>query len=247
MLSIPSLVSTKRLSTVTSESLNCAHSRVATIIMPSCPCQLFSAQAVHVLLSSSVPGTSRPTPHLGTNFFSNWRRCSVSSNNHAADSLFARPCHVCNRNGRYSFLAVFGLAAGPEPLTAFACALIIYRWRSSTNTSVVFMHCSWRTVKSTEACPWTTSRNISAASFNVKLGTKRWESSKRNCYIICPRMIRKSIIIIKFSHVRKLPFICCAVFLCSSLFTQKPRACCHVALFTQKPRACCHLYIHIYL
>jgi len=121
------------------ESLNCAHSRVATIIMHSCSCQFVSAQTVHVFLSSSVPGVSRRRPHLVTNFFSDLRRCSISCDNHAAVPVFARPCRVCNSNGRYTFLSVFALAAGLEPLIAFECALIIRRCRSSTNTSVACM------------------------------------------------------------------------------------------------------------
>jgi len=144
------LVCTKRPSTT--ESLNCAHSRVATVIMPSCPCQFLFAQAVHVLLSSSIPGVSRPRPYLVINFFINLRRCFLSCDNHADVSLFARQCHVFNRNGRYTFRSVFRFAAGPEPLTAFACALIMCQCRSSTNTSVACMHCSRRFVKSTEAC-----------------------------------------------------------------------------------------------
>ena len=138
------LVSTKFPSTT--ESLNCAHSRVATVIMPSCPCQFFSDQAVHVLLSASVPGVSRPRPHLVTDFFSNLCRYFVSCDNHSDVSLFARPCHVCNRNGRCTFQSVFSVAAGQEPLIAFACALIMCRCRSSTNISVACMHCSRRDI-----------------------------------------------------------------------------------------------------
>ena len=53
----------------TTESLICVHSRVATAIMHSCPCQLVSAQSVYVILSSLMPGVSRPRPYLVDNFF----------------------------------------------------------------------------------------------------------------------------------------------------------------------------------
>jgi len=111
------LIATKRPSTTI--SLNCAHSRFATIIMPSCPCQFPSAQAVHALLSSSVTGVSRPRPHLVTNFFSNQRRCSVSCDNHAAVSLLARPCYVCNRNGRYTCRSVLWSCCRSGDLDSF--------------------------------------------------------------------------------------------------------------------------------
>ena len=82
-------------------------------------------------------------------------------------SVFARRCHVCNSTGRYTFQSVFGLAAVPEPLMAFACALMICRCRSSRKTSVACMYCSRQLVRSTKACPWVTLRNRLAASRKV--------------------------------------------------------------------------------
>ena len=76
--------------------------------------------------------------------------------------------------------------------------------------------------------PANKTNNATNAPHYVKLGKKRRENSKRNCYIISPRVIIKAIIITASSRQFELdpssscPTFLCCLFLCFRRFTYLP-------------------------